>query len=170
MTFQRSLGAGKKEWAYKRKCSIAFKLRDRRCGFSVLRSQKDLLSPWQGLPTRVCWDTAEAAAAEATSWQLVPHLSGDRTENARGAGEIPLGDTTVLCPSLRAPNIPGGVCAPALGLPELAQGWRSSFGAPGQQAEGWYCAKCQHSFYHKLGPCHLPLFWAQWGDDMGWGL
>lgn len=146
----------------------------------MLRFQKDLLSPWQGLPTRVCWDTAEAAAQSLLrpppgSWQQRSTIfwwrQDKKCQRTPGAGEIPHGDTTVLCPAPRVPNIPGGGSAQAVGLPELGRGLENLLlGTPRQQGACWYNAKWQHSFYPKLAHaiCHSSVGHLSIGGVMTW--
>lgn len=58
MTFQRSLGAGKKEWAYKRKCGIVSKLRNREDVVSVCSDSK-----------RICFHPGRACQHDSAGTQ-----------------------------------------------------------------------------------------------------
>lgn len=87
---QRTLGTGKKEWAYKRKCNIVFELRDRRDVASVCSD-----------PKRICFHPGRACQHESAgtqqkqlpspSWghlwavgsKVPAHFGEDRTKNAR---------------------------------------------------------------------------------------
>lgn len=104
----------------------------------MLRSQKGLLSPWQGLPTPVCCDTAEAAAPSLLrpppgSWQQRSTTfwwrQDKKYQRTLAAGEIPHGDTAVPCPALRVPNIRllEGVVPRQWGCLSWAGGWRTCF-------------------------------------------